>query len=101
MLLGLVMVVTLVAYQQDTVTHRDSLPRSAPRRAVRHRAVIHRQRPAEDAADRLCRLDAGPGETAHDAAGLADKCAADMRKDGRTRSEHCSDDAYESAEELR
>src|SRR6266446_2257924 len=26
MLLGLVMVVTLVAYQQDTVTHRDSLP---------------------------------------------------------------------------
>src|SRR6267378_6049239 len=29
MLLGLVMVVTLVAYQQDTVTHKDSLP-SAP-----------------------------------------------------------------------
>src|SRR6267142_4049943 len=26
MLLGLVMVVTLIAYQQDTVTHRDSLP---------------------------------------------------------------------------
>lgn len=26
MLLGLVMVVTLVAYQQDTVTHKDSLP---------------------------------------------------------------------------
>ena len=29
MLVGLVMVVTLVAYQQDTVTHKDSLP-SAP-----------------------------------------------------------------------
>jgi len=26
MLLGLVMVVTLIAYQQDTVTHKDSLP---------------------------------------------------------------------------
>src|SRR6266508_4336672 len=30
MLLGLVMVVTVVAYQQDTVTHRDSLPVPAP-----------------------------------------------------------------------
>ena len=26
MLLGLVMVVTFVAYQQDTVTHKDSVP---------------------------------------------------------------------------
>jgi len=46
MLLGLVMVVTLVAYQQDTVTHRDSLPTApvTPRHRFASTATIEQIR---------------------------------------------------------
>jgi len=45
---------------------------------VRHRPDIHRERPTQDATQRLRRLARDTGEAAQDTAGLADRVAPEM-----------------------
>src|SRR5439155_3034685 len=66
-----------------------------------HRAVIHHQRPAEDAGDRVRRLDARSGEAVDGTAGFVERGAARLREDGGTRPCNGGNDTDISSEELR